>query len=135
MYQTSAKRAALAIVAAAALVAVAAGCGTNSQPAGAGTTPTSVAATPAANDAAAVFVVQHGKVVSGPHAINAKLGSTVVIEVTTDIADEIHVHGYDKEVETKAGVAGRVSFVANIPGIFDVELHKSNVLLAELTVQ
>jgi hypothetical protein len=81
------------------------------------------------------YEIKGGKVTSGPDTLNAKLGEQVVIEVVSDSADELHVHGYDKESEVEAGTPAQVSFVANLAGVFDVELHKTDLKLAELRVQ
>lgn len=78
--------------------------------------------------------VKGGKVISGNGTHKVKQGSRVVIEVVTDVADEVHLHGYDKEAATQPGKPARLRFTANIPGVFEVELH-SGLLLCELQVQ
>lgn len=79
------------------------------------------------------FEVKNRKVVSGPRRVEVKLGSQVVIEVLVDAADEIHVHGYDDEAAVAPGKPTRLVLTANIPGVFEVELH-SGVMLCELRV-
>lgn len=79
------------------------------------------------------FEVRNRKVVSGPRRVEAKLGSQVVIEVLVDAADEVHVHGYDNEAAVAPGKPTRLTLTANIPGVFEVELH-SGVMLCELRV-
>lgn len=59
----------------------------------------------------------------------------VVLVVRSDRADEIHLHGYDISRELAAGGTTRIEFVARIPGRFELELERSGVQLAELTVQ
>ena len=61
-------------------------------------------------------------------------GATVEIIVTSDVADELHVHGYDLYADLEPGVAATVSFVADIPGVFEVELESGHVLLFDLAV-
>lgn len=100
-------------------------CGSGSGPK---TSPPGVATT------AIGYVVAHGRVVSGPAMTTVKLGGTVSVSVTTDAPDELHVHGYDKEAETSGGKAS-VTFTAGLPGVFDIELHKSDLALGRLTVK
>jgi ABC-type Fe3+-hydroxamate transport system substrate-binding protein len=61
-------------------------------------------------------------------------GDRVVLVVKSDVADEIHVHGYDKSAEVAAGATARVPFTATIPGQFEVELENRGVQIADLTV-
>jgi hypothetical protein len=63
------------------------------------------------------------------------LGDKVTIAVTSDASDEIHVHGYNKFKKVEAGQTATISFVANIPGAFEVELEESGLELLELRVQ
>lgn len=92
------------------------------------------AAPPAAGEQLARFTVQGGKRVAGPERLEVARGQAVRIEVTTDAADELHVHGYDKEVELTAGQPGTVAFTADVPGLFEVELHHSGAKLTQLRV-
>jgi hypothetical protein len=131
---------------AAALLALAAGCGDDAPPSTGpsptpapattvvtpGTTPT---ATPEPTEPAptARFEVANGTVVSGPRTVEVAVGSQVILEVVTDKNDELHVHGYDKEVAVRPGRPGRVAFTADVAGVFEVELH-SGVRLCNLRV-
>jgi len=47
----------------------------------------------------------------------------------------VHVHGYEKRVDVPAGRTGEVAFLANIPGVFEVEFEKSHKLLFTLEVR
>ncbi|HVF03682.1 MAG TPA: hypothetical protein VNA20_02470 [Frankiaceae bacterium] len=60
------------------------------------------------------------------------LGSAVRIEVTTDVADEVHVHGYDLRAVTKPGCPTALDLTANIPGSVEVELERGHLRLFEL---
>jgi plastocyanin len=98
---------------------------------------TSCAATPAPGTAAAQvtkFTVQGSKRVAGPDRVEVTAGAAVTIEVTSDVADELHVHGYDKAAELAAGIPGSVTFTADVPGLFEVELHHSGAKLTQLRV-
>jgi ABC-type glycerol-3-phosphate transport system substrate-binding protein len=58
----------------------------------------------------------------------------VVLVVRSDVADEIHVHGYDLSRDVAAGGTARLAFVAKLPGRFEVELEQRGVQIADLTV-
>jgi plastocyanin len=94
-------------------------------------TPTPGPAEPAPN---ARFEVKRGKVVAGPRTVEVRVGDRVVIEAVTDDADELHVHGYDKEVALAPDKPGRLTFTADVAGVFEVELH-SGVRLCNLRVR
>jgi len=67
-------------------------------------------------------------------ALNAQQGDTVTFRVVNDEAEEVHVHGYDIKKELEPGKTETVSFKADIPGIFEIELEGSGTLLAQLKV-
>ena len=79
--------------------------------------------------------VRGGSVVEGSARQRATLNQPVTIRVTSDVADEVHVHGYDKFFPVSANQRGEVTFVANIPGVFEVELEKSHKVLFSLEVR
>jgi hypothetical protein len=62
------------------------------------------------------------------------VGDTVLVRVTSDAADEVHVHGYDHLAAVAPGETAEIQFVADIPGVFEIELEGSGLLLAELAV-
>src|SRR4051794_317390 len=76
-----------------------------------------------------------GKVVGGPQLVKVKLNSTVALVVTSDTADEVHFHGYDKHADVPKGGTVTITFKANVPGRFLVELEKLGRRLATLQIQ
>lgn len=62
------------------------------------------------------------------------LDSTVAIIVQSDVADEVHVHGYDYLIDAGPGEAGTIEFEADVPGVFEIELEGSGLFLFELAV-
>jgi hypothetical protein len=76
-----------------------------------------------------------GGVVGGVGRQAVPLGSTVELVVRSDVADEVHLHGYDRKVDVPAGGTATLSFVANVPGVFDVELESRSKLLMRLEVR
>jgi len=61
-------------------------------------------------------------------------GDRVALVVTSDVADEVHVHGYDVSRDIAAGGTVQIRFKATLPGRFEVELEERGVPIAELTV-
>ena len=63
-----------------------------------------------------------------------RLGEPVVLRIASDVAEQVHVHGYDLEADIPAGGSTDVSLTATIPGVFEVELHESGKALFQLRV-
>ena len=62
-------------------------------------------------------------------------GDRVVLVVTSDVADEIHLHGYDVSRDVAVGGTVRLPFEARIPGRFEAELEEHGVQIADITVE
>lgn len=62
----------------------------------------------------------------GPDVFEAALGESVDIWIRSDVDDEMHVHGYDLIYDLEAGEPFHLSFVADVPGIFEVEVHSGH---------
>lgn len=75
-----------------------------------------------------------GQVSGDTGRVPVALGTTVTVLVRSDVADEIHLHGYDRRVAVPAGGSARLRFTADIPGVFELELHDAGVALASLEV-
>lgn len=80
------------------------------------------------------LTISGGKVEGGAVRHDVKLGDEVTFRVTSDIDEELHVHGYDRKLELTAGTPAEVTFTADIPGVFEVELEHSGLKVAELKV-
>jgi len=63
-----------------------------------------------------------------------ELGSLVSVQVTSDANDHIHLHGYDLLTDVAADELAEFDFVADIPGVFEVELEEAGTLLFEIAV-
>jgi hypothetical protein len=61
-------------------------------------------------------------------------GDRIQFVVASDVADEVHVHGYDISKDVPAGGSVRFSFPARIEGVFEVELEGRHEQIAELRV-
>lgn len=81
-----------------------------------------------------VVSVTGNKVDGGPQVLEVKVGDPVRIEVTSDTANEVHVHGYDLTGTLDPGKTTRIDLVADKAGQWEIELHDGNVLLATLRV-
>jgi hypothetical protein len=79
--------------------------------------------------------VQNGKVSPKPHRVPVKEGSRVRLQVTSDVDDELHVHGFDIEEPLDAGHTTTVDLLADQPGVFEVETHESALQLLQLAVR
>ncbi|MGD9734493.1 MAG: hypothetical protein AB7V58_02610 [Solirubrobacterales bacterium] len=82
-----------------------------------------------------LVVVVDGKPRGGVQELTYNSGEGIRFRVESDVADEVHFHGYDVGKEVEAG--GTVSFnvPATIPGIFEVELEDAREQIAEVTVE
>jgi heme/copper-type cytochrome/quinol oxidase subunit 2 len=81
------------------------------------------------------LTVTEGTVSGATGRVPVPLGSTVRVQVTADIADEVHVHGYNLMTDTVPGQPVTIEFTADIPGVFEVELEQSKLPLTRLQVQ
>lgn len=72
--------------------------------------------------------------VTGGGRLQAELGSSVQLVVEADVSDEVHLHGYDLSADVSPGQPATIEFVADIPGVFEVELEDAGIELAQLEV-
>jgi len=61
-------------------------------------------------------------------------GDTVRFRVRADVADHVHVHGYDLIKAVEPGKTVTFSFPADITGIFEIELEDAGEQIAQLRV-
>ena len=81
------------------------------------------------------IVVENGQPNGGIVRRAVTEGDRVVIVVKSDVADHVHLHGYDIMRDVVAGGMARIAFEAALPGRFEVELEDRGVQIAELTVR
>ncbi|GAA1580577.1 hypothetical protein GCM10009789_38050 [Kribbella sancticallisti] len=108
--------------------------------------PTSPASTPAAKPTASAptvavagvnveVTIKEGKIATaGGTVVKAKAGQTVRLVATSDVADSLHVHGYDKTLDLEPGKTVSLLFTADMKGSFEVETHESAKLAFRLQV-
>ncbi len=78
--------------------------------------------------------VANGKVNPSGATVKVKAGQTVLVTAVSDAADEVHIHGYDKELPLTPGKTASVKFTADMKGTFEIETHESGKLVAKLVV-
>jgi hypothetical protein len=59
----------------------------------------------------------------------------VVLHVTADVPDHVHLHGYDLMADVAPGTPAVLRFRATVPGRFEVELEDRGVQIADLEVR
>jgi hypothetical protein len=90
--------------------------------------------TPAARPRPQVITVRNAKPVGGIKKLSYTKGDQVRFRIDSDVADEIHVHGYDFHKDVPAGGSVSFSFPAKIEGVFVIELESRGEQIAELRV-
>lgn len=78
--------------------------------------------------------VEDGLKTEGLDTLSVRVGETVRFEVEADVADEVHVHGYDLSFETVPDQEVLVEFVADVTGIFEVELEALGLHIVDIEV-
>jgi hypothetical protein len=81
------------------------------------------------------IVIRDGKVVGGIVRATVEQGEKVALVVGSDVADHVHLHGYDMFSDVAPGKAARLVFVASIPGRFEVELEDRGLRIADIEVR
>jgi hypothetical protein len=113
---------------------------TASTPLAAPTSTPSPAAAPSASPSptptAQVIDVQYvdGQITGVEPRVPVKLGEQVLIRVTSDVPEEIHIHGYDLYADLVPGQTTEIGLVADLPGAYEVELHGAGRPLFQLRV-
>ena len=80
------------------------------------------------------IVVKGAKPVGGVKDITVKKGQPVRFTVKSDVADEIHVHGYNFHKDVAKGGSVSFAFPATIDGEFVIELESRSKQIASLKV-
>ncbi|MGC4878234.1 hypothetical protein ACLQ26_18505 [Micromonospora sp. DT43] len=97
-------------------------------------TPSATASTPAVDREITVTIAKRR--ISPPTGrVTVAKGQLVRITVTSDVADELHVHGYDLGARLPAAKPASVEFRADKTGLFEVETHETELVLFQLLVR
>ena len=81
------------------------------------------------------ITVKDGKVSPATRRVEVSQGTAVRLLVTSDVADELHVHGYDIRQDLPAGQQATLDFTADLTGVFEVESEQSHLQLVQLEVR
>jgi hypothetical protein len=76
-----------------------------------------------------------GQVTGDTGRVPVPAGEQVTLVVTSDVADTVHVHGYDLEAALARATPTTLTFDATVPGVFEVELHDAGTVLLTLQVE
>src|SRR3954447_23831832 len=97
-------------------------------------TPTSTSTSTPAEPAVKTITVVNGQPEGGIKTISYTKGDQVRLKVSSDVADEIHVHGYDLMKDVEKGGSVQFAFEASIEGRFEIELENAGTQIANLEV-
>lgn len=86
-------------------------------------------------DRTVTITVRGGKVTPAPGRVEVARGERVALRVTSDRADTLHVHGFDKELALPAGQEATLILTVDRTGLFEVETHESDLVLTQLLVR
>lgn len=90
----------------------------------------------AAEAADVKIVIKDGKVSPRGDRFEAKVGQEITLSVTSDAADEIHVHSDPEHTfEVEPGKAQVFSFTIDTPGQVAVEAHHAGATIVQLVVR
>lgn len=67
--------------------------------------------------------------------VEVSKGDEVRLVVRADAEEEVHVHGYNEFADVAPGEPAELEFVADIEGIYEIELEGSHTQIAELEVR
>ncbi len=62
-------------------------------------------------------------------------GRRVILIVTSDVSDHVHLHGYDVMRDVGPGMPATIAFRATRPGTVEAELEDRGVQIARITTQ
>lgn len=80
------------------------------------------------------IVVRDGEPVGGVEELEYSAGEQIRFRVSSDQAEEIHVHGYDIAKDVPAGATVEFDFPAELEGIYEAELEGLGVQIIELRI-
>jgi hypothetical protein len=82
-----------------------------------------------------IVSIADGKVAPKSGRVSVARGERVRLVVTSDVADEVHIHGYGRELGLTPGKPATLEFTADQTGLFEVETHETKLILFQLLVR
>ena len=99
------------------------------------TVTTAPATTPVPGPLRIRVTVRGGRVEGGVRTVGVEQGERILLVVRADVADHVHLHGYDRMADVAPGAPAQLGFRATIPGRFEVELEDRKLRILELEVR
>jgi hypothetical protein len=86
-------------------------------------------------DAVTIRIVVASDTAPTVRRFSVRQGRQVELVVQSELADEVHVHGYDLMGDVAPGKPVTIAFSATAPGRFEIELEEHALQIAELEVR
>ena len=80
------------------------------------------------------ITVKGGRPQGGIARPSVSQGDKLRLIVRSDVADHVHLHGYDIMRDVAPGAPAQLALTADVPGRFEIELEDIGVQIAELEV-
>lgn len=91
---------------------------------------------PASEDVVVDIAIKDGSVTPQGDRVEVKVGQEVTLRITSDAAEEIHVHSDpERSYEVRSGGSVEESFSIDTPGQVAVEAHHLDATVAQLVVR
>jgi heme/copper-type cytochrome/quinol oxidase subunit 2 len=97
--------------------------------------PTATVPAPKPEPSVNTIRVVGGEPQGGVQDITVNKDDTVRLEVQSDTAAEVHVHGYDISKDVEAGGSVKFNFKADIEGVYEIELEETHTPIGQLSVE
>lgn len=97
---------------------------------------TTSSATPSPSPVGTVVELSYagGEVTGDTGRVRLRSGEPVTLQVTSDVAEQVHVHGVDLYVDLAPGRTATARFSAPPPGVYELELHDAGTVLTRMQV-
>jgi len=79
--------------------------------------------------------VEGSKVTPAPTTVDLGVGEKLTLTVTSDHADQLHIHGFEVEQDLVAGQPTTVTVTGDQPGVYEVETHHPELRLMKIAVR
>jgi heme/copper-type cytochrome/quinol oxidase subunit 2 len=74
-------------------------------------------------------------VTPAPATVDLAVGERLILTVTSDHADQLHIHGFEVEEDLVAGTPTTVTVTGDQPGVYEVETHHPELRLMKIAVR
>jgi plastocyanin len=82
-----------------------------------------------------VITLTGSKVTPAPATVDLAVGEKLTLTVTSDHADQLHIHGFEVEQDLVAGTPTTVTVTGDQPGVYEVETHHPELRLMKIAVR